>query len=133
MDDFADIWMEQCEAAREIRSAWGTPKALGYLVGEKFLNYMRVSDSDPSWAAKLPLFAAEIRRIFTNEELRQYFATTTRVGALAHAATQEQYDTMRDAGAFDDDAVTGAAEAILFERAREMLLGDRYRVRDIPD
>jgi len=30
---------------------------------------------------------------------------------------------MRDAGAFDEDAVTGAADAILFERARALLLG----------
>ena len=123
MDEFSDIWIEQCEAARDIRDAWGTRKALGYLVGEKLLNYIRAADSDPSWAAKLPLFAAEIKRIFTSEELRAYFATTTRVGAAAHVATEEQYQTMRDAGAFDDDVVSGAADAILFERARVLLLG----------
>jgi hypothetical protein len=122
-DDFADIWMEQCEAAQEIRGAWGTPKALGYLVGEKFLNYMRVSDSDQVWNVKLPLFAAEIRRTFTNEELTAYFASTKRVGALAHVATEEQYHTMRDAGVFEENAVTCAADAILFERARDLLLG----------
>ena len=57
------------------------------------------------------------------EELRTYFATTTRVGPAAHVATEEQYQMMRDAGAFDDDAVSGAADAILFERARVLLLG----------
>jgi hypothetical protein len=65
---------------------------------------------------------AEIRRIFTNEELTVYFATTRRVGALAHVATDEQYQTMRDAGAFEENAVTGAADAILFERARDLLI-----------
>ncbi|PYR92055.1 MAG: hypothetical protein DMF84_14870 [Acidobacteria bacterium] len=74
-------------------------------------------------AAKLPLFAAEVRRIFTAEELRAYFATTTRVGPAAHIATNEQYRTMRDAGAFGDDVVSGAADAILFERARVLLIG----------
>ena len=122
MNEFSDIWIEQCEAARDIRNAWGTRKALGYLVGEKLLNYVRASDSDPSWAAKLPLFAAEIKRIFTAEELRAYFATTTRVGPAAHVATEEQYETMRDAGALDDDVVSGAADAVLFERARVLLL-----------
>jgi hypothetical protein len=122
MDEFSDIWIEQCAAARDIREAWGTRKALGYLVGEKLLNYIRASDSDPSWAPKLPLFAAEIRRIFTTEELREYFATTTHVGPAAHVATEEQYQTMRDAGAFDDDVVSGATDAILFERARLLLL-----------
>jgi hypothetical protein len=94
-----------------------------HVIGEKLLNYIRASDSDPSWAAKLPLFAAEINRIFTTQELRTYFATTTRVGAAAHVATEEQYQTLRDAGAFGDSAVTGAADAVLFERARELLLG----------
>ena len=41
----------------------------------------------------------------------------------AHVATEEQYQTMRDAGTFDDDVVSGAADAILFERARLLLLG----------
>ena len=31
---------------------------------------------------------------------------------------------MRDAGMFDDDVVRGATDAILFERARVLLLGD---------
>jgi hypothetical protein len=123
MDEFSDIWIDQCRAARDIREEWGTRKALGYLVGEKLLNYLRASDSDPSWAAKMPLFAAEIRRIFTTDELRKYFATTTRVGPAAHVATAEQYQTMRDAGMFDDDVVGGAVDAILFERARLLLLG----------
>jgi len=66
-----------CDAAREIREAWGIRKALAYLVGEKLLNYIRASDTDPSWAQKLPLFVAEVKRIFTAEELGGYFATTT--------------------------------------------------------
>ena len=123
MDEFSDIWIEQCDAAREIRDAWGIRKALGYLVGEKLLNYIRASDSDPSWAEKLPLFVAEVKRIFTAEELRGYFATTTRVGPAAHVATDEQYLTMRDAGAFGDDVVSGAADALLLERARVLLIG----------
>jgi hypothetical protein len=123
MDEFSNIWIEQCEAARGIRDDWGTRKALGYLVGEKLLNFIRAADSDPSWAENLPKFAAEIWWIFTDDELRTYFATTTRVGAAAHVATEEQYLTMRDAGAFGEDVVTGATDAILFERARALLLG----------
>ena len=48
MDEFSDIWIDQCQAARDIREEWGTRKALGYLVGKKLLNYLRASDSDPS-------------------------------------------------------------------------------------
>ncbi|HWW84892.1 MAG TPA: hypothetical protein VNZ26_14880 [Vicinamibacterales bacterium] len=123
MDEFSNVWIEQCEAARGIRDDWGTRKALGYLVGEKLLNYIRAADSDPSWEANVPKFTSEIRQIFTDEELQAYFATATRIGVTGHVCTEEQYETMFAAGVFDEDAVTGAINAILFERARALLLG----------
>ena len=123
MDEFSDIWIEQCDGARDIRDAWGTEKALGYLIGEKLLNYLRASDTRSDWAEQIPLFTEEIKRIFTVDELNGYFATTTRVGCAAHVATDEEYELMRDAGMFGDDVVSGAADAILFERARALLLG----------
>jgi hypothetical protein len=39
MREFHKIWIEQCEAARDIREGFGVEKALGYLIGEKLLNY----------------------------------------------------------------------------------------------
>ena len=123
MDEFSDIWIEQCDAARDIRDAWGKEKALRYLIGEKFLNYLRASDASSDWAEKIPLFTDEIKRIFTVDELNKYFATTARVGAAAHVATDDEYEFMREAGMFDDDVISGAAVAILFERARALLLG----------
>ena len=71
----------------------------------------------------MPKFAAEIRQIFTDDELHAYFATATRIGVTGHVCTEAQYETMRDAGAFDEDVVAGAIDAILFERARALLLG----------
>jgi hypothetical protein len=129
--DFARIlgWMNsrtsgvnnaRLRATSVTRGARGRPWGMW---SAKILELLRAADSDPSWAVKVPLFAAEIRRIFTIEELRAYFATTTRVGAAAHVATEKQYQTMCDADAFDDDVVGGAADAILFERARMLLLG----------
>jgi hypothetical protein len=70
----------------------------------------------------VPKFAAEIRQIFTAEELQAYFATATRIGVTGHVCTEKQYETMRDAGAFDEDVVTGD-RTLLFERARALLLG----------
>lgn len=92
------------------------------MVGEKLLNYIDVADSDPSWDANVPKFVTEIRQIFTNAELQGYFATATRVGVAGHVCTEEQYATMREAGAFGENVVTGATDAILFERARALLL-----------
>jgi hypothetical protein len=123
MDGLSGIWIEQCDAARDIREAWGTNKALGYLIGEKFLNCLQASDSSSDWAEKIPLFTEEIKRIFTVDELHTYFATTRRVGSAAHVAADAEYEFMREAGVFDDDAISGAADAILFERARALLLG----------
>jgi hypothetical protein len=130
MDDFSDIWIEQCEAARDIREAWGAKKALVYLIGEELLNHVRAADSQREWAEKLPLFVAEIKRIFTADELRRYFATTTRVGVAGHVASDEEYETMREAGMFDSDVISGAADAILFERARALVLAED---RDDPE
>ena len=110
MDEFSSIWIAQCDAARGIRDDCGTQKALGYLVGEKLLNYIHAADSDPSWEVNVPKFAAEIRQIFTDDELQAYFASATRIGVNGHVCTEAQYETMRDAGAFDDDVVTGATD-----------------------
>jgi hypothetical protein len=53
------IWIEQCEAARGIENEFGTQKALAYLVGEKFLNYLgeppkRTPTSGPNFLRSLP-------------------------------------------------------------------------------
>ena len=76
----------------------GTNKALGYLIGEKFLNYLRASDSSSDRREKIPLFADEIKRIFT-----------VRIHARGRM--------------FNDDVISAAADAILFERARALLRG----------
>ena len=56
------IWMEQCEAARGIEDEFGTQKALAYLVGEKFLNYLEAAEKDSTFQAELPAFVAEIKK-----------------------------------------------------------------------
>jgi hypothetical protein len=41
------IWIDQCEATRTIEDEFGTDKALEYLVGETFLNFLAVAENDP--------------------------------------------------------------------------------------
>jgi hypothetical protein len=38
---FCDVWVEQCEAAKQIEAGFGTQQALEYLIGEKFLNFLQ--------------------------------------------------------------------------------------------
>jgi hypothetical protein len=97
------------------------------VIGEKLLDHIRAADSRPKWAEKLPIFVATINPIFTADERRRYFATTTCVDAAVHVTSDYEYETMPDAGMVATDVVSGAADAILFERARAPLLGDdRY-------
>jgi len=122
MREFHKIWIEQCDAARNIREAFGLQKALGYLIGEKLLNFLRAADQDPAFAGEVPGFVEEIRDIFDRSEIQTYLDTVHRVGALGHVATDEEYEEMCDAGAVDEDPVWWAREILLIERAKKLLL-----------
>ena len=58
------IWIEQGDAARRIEDGFGTDKALAHLVGEKFLNFLEVAETDAEFRAEIPAFVAEIQTIF---------------------------------------------------------------------
>ena len=116
-------WRSQCEAARGIKERLGSRKAMGYLVGEKLFRFLPAADRDPAIAAQLADFVAEIKAIFEPGELSEYFRTTRRFGALGHAADDEQFATMREAGAIVEDVVSAAEDAIVIERMRALFLG----------
>ena len=59
-----EIWKEQCDAARQIEDEFGTQKALSYLIGEKFLNFLEAAETDAEFRAEIPAFVAEIKTIF---------------------------------------------------------------------
>lgn len=122
MREFHKIWVDQCDAARDIRKAFGLEKALGYLIGEKFLNFLRVADQDPAFAGEVLEFIEEIRQIFDQTEIRAYLDEVRRVGPLGHTASDQVYEEMRDAGAIDEDPVEWAEEILLIERAKQLLL-----------
>lgn len=116
------VWVDQCEAARGIQAEWGTEKALGYLLGEKLLEFVRASDTRPEFAAELPSFVAEVRRIFGPHEIHAYLDGVRRVGPQGHVLTDEECAFLRDEGVFLEDPVQGAEDVLLLERVREMLL-----------
>ncbi|GAC1470658.1 MAG: hypothetical protein NVSMB9_15980 [Isosphaeraceae bacterium] len=61
--DPCKVWVEQCEAARRIEDEFGTDKALGYLVVEKFLNFLEAAETHPDFRAEIPAFVAEVKTI----------------------------------------------------------------------
>jgi hypothetical protein len=50
---FCDIWKEQCDAARQIEAEFGTEKALDYLIGEKFLNFLEAAETCTNLTAQV--------------------------------------------------------------------------------
>lgn len=122
MIELHKIWIDQCEAARGIKDHFGTGKAIGYLIGEKLLNFIQASDTRQEFAAELPHFIAEIKRIFEPSEIRMYLENVRRVGALGHVCSDEEFEVFRNAGAIDGDPVRGAEEVLAVARIRQMLL-----------
>lgn len=65
--------MAQCDAAERLRERFGLPTAMDYLLAEKlhdFIYYMNWND--PESVADLEAFLAEVRRLFTEAEIREF-------------------------------------------------------------
>ncbi len=119
--DFHLIWKDQCEAARGIREQYGVEQALGYLVGEKLVDFVRAAATRPEFAAELPRFVAEIRDIFEPYELLVYLDSVRRIGALGHTCSDEGFKVLREHGAIMESPVQGAEDILIVDQIREML------------
>jgi hypothetical protein len=121
---FHRIWIDQCDSTEEIRERFGLEKAIGYLIGEKLLNFIEASDKHPDFKEELPKFAERIKEIFQPNEIKEYLENVKRVGALGHVCTDEEFETFRKSGAIHEDPVSGAKDVLLLERAKELLMGE---------
>lgn len=122
--EFHLIWKDQCDAARGIKEEFGAEKALGYLIGEKLVNFVRAAQTRPEFAAELPNFAAEISGIFEPHEVGEYLDSVKRIGAMGHICSDEEYEFFREHGAIEESPVTGAEDILIMERIREMLTSE---------
>ena len=113
--------MEQCEAALGIHERYGLEKALGYLIGEKLIDFVRESENDPLFKNQLPLFVQEVKRIFTQDEIRTYLNAVENTGAEGHVLSPEDLEFMRDADVFAEDPVRAAEDVLIVEQLKEML------------
>ena len=125
MIQHAPKWKQQCDAARGNRDNFGTEKALGYLVGEKLLTFLQVSECDPALGSDLPQFVAEIKTIFQPWELREYLLGVRRLGPLAHITSEEEFEMLREVGAIEEDVVSAAQDVFRLERIKDLLLDGR--------
>jgi hypothetical protein len=115
-------WIEQCEAARGIEAQFGRQKALDYLVGEKFLNYLEAAETDPTFRAEVPAFVAEIKSIFEVWQLAEYLERARQTDPF-DASIYEDDDPEDIEMERKADLRRCAADLLLVEQAKEWLLG----------
>jgi hypothetical protein len=117
------IWIEQCEAARQIEAEFGTQRALAYLIGEKFLNFLDAAETDTDFRAEIPAFVGEIKTIFERWQLAEYLETARQTEPFDSSVYEDEDDEVVETER-TLDLRRSAADLLLVERAKEWLLED---------
>lgn len=121
------IWVEQCKAARRIEDDFGTDKALAYLVGEKFLNFLEAAEAEADFRAEVPAFAAEVKTIFEPWQLAEYLETARQTEPFDPSLYDEDEDHEAVEDERQEEIRRSARDLLLVEQAREWLLGEESR------
>ncbi len=121
------IWVEQCKAARRIEDEFGTDKALAYLVGEKFLNFLEAAEADAHFRAEVPAFAAEVKTIFEPWQLAEYLETARQTEPFDPSLYDEDEDHEAVEDERQEEIRRSARDLLLVEQAKEWLLGEESR------
>lgn len=102
-----EIWIEQCDAAQEIKLRYGVNAAFDYVVAEKLLNFADAASRHPEFARELPRFVSRVRRMFTPQEIR------------THIARVEREQGKPDIDVTEDDELIAESPVAAAERARQ--------------
>src|SRR6516164_10711073 len=122
-----EIWIEQCEATRQIEAEFGTQNALDYLIGEKFLNFLQAAETDADFRAEIPAFVGGIRTIFETWQLAEYLQTARHSEPFdpsLYDEEDEDYDPELVEDERQDELRRSANDLLLVEQARGWLLGE---------
>ena len=125
--EFHKIWVAQCTATEDIRDHFGPQDALGNLIGEKLFTFLWAAERDPLFAAEVPDFSREIRRLFTAEQIRDYLDLLENTKYLAPPDPDLEMDDLDELDNPDEDEpllenlVMGAEELLRFSRVRQLL------------
>jgi len=110
-----EIWIEQCDAAQDIKLRYGLKAAFDYVVAEKLLNFASAATQHPEFARELPRFVSRVRRMFTPEEIR------THIARLEREQSNKNIDVNEDDELIADGPVAAAARAQQFATIKELL------------
>jgi hypothetical protein len=127
------IWIEQCEAARNIEAEFGTQQALEYLVAEKFIDFLEAAEENAKFRAEIPVFVEEIKTMFQTWQLAEYLERARESEPFdpslfdprQHSVLGEEkieFDAEEIEDMRKDDIRQSTRDLLLVERAREWLL-----------
>lgn len=116
------IWIDQCEAARSIEDEFGTPGALGYLIGEKFLDFLEAAESDLEFRTEILAFVAEIKTIFEPWQLAGYLEQARQTAPFDPSLYEEDDDPELIELERQADIRCSANDLLLVEQAKAWLL-----------
>jgi hypothetical protein len=125
--EFHKIWMAQCTATEDIRDHFALHNALDYLIGEKLFSFLRAAEQDPLFAAEVPDFIRDIRRLFTAEVICDYLDRLEKTKYLAPLDPDlemdglDELDDPDEAEPWLENPVMGAEELLRFSRVRQLL------------
>ncbi len=111
-----------CNAARNVEGPFGEETAMGYLIGEKFLNFLEVAEKDAEWRDAIPAFVTEIKSVFEAWKIAQFLETPRRLGVLGHTMDDEGHRMLRESMDESEKLEEDARHLMLFEWAKELLL-----------
>jgi hypothetical protein len=117
-----EIIADWCQAAQGVEEDYGREKAMGYLIGEKFLNFLEWAETDRDWREAIPAFVTEIKAIFEPWQLADVLNTPRRLGALGHASSEEGHRLLLAEWTQEERIREDARNMMLLEWAKELLL-----------
>ncbi|OYV84693.1 MAG: hypothetical protein B7Z73_14955 [Planctomycetia bacterium 21-64-5] len=113
-----------CQATRGVEEDWGSEKAMGYLIGEKFLNFLEAAESRDEWRDAIPTFVVEIKNLFEPWQLADFLNTPRRLGSMGHCIDEEGHRMLRASLTEEEKVREDTRNLLLLEWAKELLLED---------
>lgn len=110
------IWIEQYDAAQDIKLRYGLKAAFDYLVAEKLLNFASAAAEHPEFSRELPRFVSQVRLMFTPLEMKAHIERIERELRDKKIALEDDYDLIQESPA------TIAKRAGQFATIKELLI-----------
>lgn len=110
------IWIEQYDAAQDIKLRYGLKAAFDYLVAEKLLNFASAAAEHPEFSRELPRFVSQVRLMFTPLEMKAHIERIEREQRDKKIALEDDNDLIQEIPA------TIAKRAGQFATIKELLI-----------